>query len=53
MATVEIRSADGGLDAEMFATELTGALSRALSRDGFAHEVDGNVVSLQGSPSWL
>jgi protein subunit release factor A len=53
MGIIEIRSADGGLDAEMFATELTGATSRALTRDGIPHEVDGTTLSLQGVPSWL
>lgn len=53
MVTVEIRSADGGLDAEMFAGELTSALSRALSRDGITHTVEGTTLSLKGAPAWL
>lgn len=53
MAIIEIRSADGGLDAEMFANELAHAASRALDRDGIAHEVDGLNLSLRGKPSWL
>ena len=54
MTTIEVRPSEGGEDAEMFAAELSAAISRALVREKIEHEQAGNSVRLMNSrPQWL
>ena len=55
MKTIEIRPADGGLDAEMFATDLSNGMRRALKRDDIEYDTDGDWLTvIDGkSPRWL
>lgn len=53
MHTVEIRPADGGADAQGFASELKSAMTRAFSRGGHDYIADGNVIAVESAPHWL
>ena len=54
MKTIEIKPSEGGADAELFANDVVGAVSRALTRDGVKHSVDGCNVIVDGQlPHWL
>ena len=51
---LEIRPADGGADAEMFASEIRTAMKRALQRDGISFKADDDLIVVTGKiPSWL
>ena len=54
MKTLEIRAADGGLDAEDFAKELESAVKRSLVREEIAFTQTNNGITFHKvTPSWL
>lgn len=51
---IEIRAAQGGKDAELFASDLQYALHSALAREGVIFTADGPVTSVRSkTPIWL